>query len=239
LALYESIGQAPDAQGLSYWEGRTDLTGADLKRHFRGAAGLPAEEFDQPADPDFQDRSDYIANLYRTVLGRQGDAAGQAYWEGRTDLSGQDLLTEFRKGAGLDNELYADPAYNAFMRTYRQREGTINADRADQARHLANQNKITQHVFDRQQEQGLQNTNNSYESRGMYQSGGRIRDRGQLITDIATNRANSTLANTRQQNELNRGAAQEMASLSRQRDEQEVAARNRLTNKSIQEIANG
>lgn len=238
--LYKSIGQKPDPAGLAYWLGRTDLDDAQLNAQFRGAVGLPPVEFDQPAT-DFQQRRDYVETLYREELGRNPDAAGLDFWttgEG-AQYEGMDLIRRFRDAAGLDNTLYQDPAYAAFMRTMRQREGTIEADRAARARELANQRTIAQAAFDRQEQRGLRQVDNAAEARGMYRSGGRIRNRAQLAGDIAVGRAEQELNYSNQQNELNRRAAAELADLSRQRDEQEIATRNTLTRNSIDEVARG
>ena len=193
------------------------------------------EEFDTDARW-WQERKDYIETIYREELGRNADPDGLEYWA-NTDLQGDELVKKIREIAGLDNTLYEDPAYAVYMRNMRQREATIEADRKARAREIENQRVIANAGIDEQQRQGMRNINDSAEARGMYRSGGRISDRADLAKNLAVTRAQTELASTTQQNELNRTAASELASLSRGRDEQEVETRQRLTNQSIQEAA--
>lgn len=239
LELYDSIDQRPDDAGVAYWMGRTDLDDVELTRQFRGAVGLPYVEFEQPAT-DFEDRRDYVRELYREILGREPDPGGLRYWaERRTDLTGDDLRKEMRNAAIVDNQLFADPAYAAFMRASNQQAGTIEADRLQAQRNLENQRRIDAARLDRQQEIGLQKVDDAAEARGMFRSGGRIEDRAELAKDIAFQRGEQEVDFTTRGQKIQRDAAQELAKLSRQRDEQEIATRNTLTQQSIQEAARG
>lgn len=77
--FYTTLGRAPDAGGLIYWTGQ--LTG--------GYATLEQEAAGFMATPEFQTQYSALGNqafvdlLYRNVLGRPGDAGGEAYWTGQ------------------------------------------------------------------------------------------------------------------------------------------------------------
>ena len=235
LDLYDHIDQEPDAAGVAYWMGRTDLDYKNLKTQFRGAAGLPPVEFEQPAT-DYEVREDQIREMYREELGREPDAGGMRYWlNKRTDLTGDDLRREIRGAGIVDNDLYKDPAYAAFMRGNNQQAGTVEADRIQATRNLQNQQRIATAKFDLNEKRGLEKVNDEAESRGMYRSGGRIKNRGDLVTDIGMQRGEQAVNNSERQNTVQRDAANELARLSRERDKQEVVSRNNLTNKSIQD----
>ncbi len=84
--IYSLFGRAPDVRGLDYWEGQyadvpaaTKLQGASA---FLGivSAFIHSGEFHlQYGQPD---DSQFVSLLYQTILGRLGDAAGLAYWDG-------------------------------------------------------------------------------------------------------------------------------------------------------------
>lgn len=77
--LYQAaLGRQPDTGGLSYWAGQiargTPL--ADLAQGFLNSAEFQTRFGANPSDAQF------VAGLYRNVLGREPDAGGQAYWTG-------------------------------------------------------------------------------------------------------------------------------------------------------------
>lgn len=77
--LYNAaFGRRPDNTGLLYWVDQRDkgLGLASMARNFTVTAEF-RDRYDSLADPA------YVSALYRNVLGRAPDAAGQQYWEGR------------------------------------------------------------------------------------------------------------------------------------------------------------
>lgn len=177
---------------------------------------------------------DYIRSIYRTDLGQTADDEGLNYWKD-SGLGGIDLVKAMREAAGMSNELFADSAYTAFDRQRRHRELEIESDRLARTAALQRQRQVAGAEFDRQRDLGLSAIDREAESRGAYRTGGRLRKRGELVQRIAGERSRSELSSIDQEAELNRQAAAQVADLSRQRDEQEVAARRRLTQKSAME----
>ena len=73
-----TLGRAPDRGGLVYWTGRRKAGAplASLAAQVMGSREFQ-ERFGAPTDGAFVDL------LYRNVLGREADEAGQRYWVGR------------------------------------------------------------------------------------------------------------------------------------------------------------
>lgn len=186
-------------------------------------------------DPrNFESRRDYVKAIYEQQLGREADYEGLNYWIEQRNLQGNDLIRQMRESAGLDNTLFQDPAYAAFERQRMQQDGTIEADRLARLREIDAQRQLAGATYDRNLQIGLENVDDKAEARGMYRSGGRTKSRQELATAIANERGAAELQSSSQAADVNRAAAADRAELSRQRDEQEVATRNRLTQKSIQ-----
>ncbi|SFV17351.1 DUF4214 domain-containing protein [Pseudoduganella namucuonensis] len=97
--LYLSaFGRAPDIYGMGYWLSRSDA-GAELGEiagQFAASTEFQARYGAQP------DHGEFVAGLYRDVLHRQPDAAGQAYWTGLLDrhaISLDGVLLNFSESA--------------------------------------------------------------------------------------------------------------------------------------------
>ncbi len=191
-------------------------------------------------DPrQFQDRRDYIRAIYEEELGRDADEAGLAYWD-RSGLEGFDLVREMRNAAGLDpNTLHRDPAYSAFIRGVRAREGQIENDRMARVAQLRRQNEINMARLNRQEQQGLRRVDQSAEARGMFRSGGRISERQRLVEETGAQRAQTATGYAGSVADVNRAADAARGDLSRRRDEEEIAARQRLNRQSMMEAARG
>lgn len=234
----EHLRQPNDITGMEYWAGRGDIADGDLQNAIRKAAGMPTPEFAQPAT-DFQNREDYVRTLYQNELGRTDiDEGGLDYWtRRRLDLSGDDLIKAMRGAAGYDNTLYEDPAYSAFMRSYNQRSATVNADKVAREREIANTRDIAAAGFQRKLTEGNRQVDDDAESRGMFRSGGRLNKRARLAEGIAFERSTAENQYANQASELNRAASGDLSELSRKRDEEEIAARRRLSTRTIQDNA--
>lgn len=176
--------------------------------------------------------SDYVRQIYETEIGQPADQAGIDYWRG-TGLDGDALVKAMRYSAGMDNTAYDDPAYSAFARTLRAKHATISADRDARLQTIRNQRALSTAGLDLRQEQGLQQVDNDAAARGMYSSGGRVEARQRLLQQIAQDRATQENDYTQQEADTVRQASNDIGSLSQQRDEEEVAARGRLTAQSI------
>lgn len=78
--LYQAgLGRAPDTAGLSFWAGRVQA-GAPLEELAQGFLG--SAEFQARIGANATD-AQFVAGLYRNVLGREPDAGGLQYWTGR------------------------------------------------------------------------------------------------------------------------------------------------------------
>lgn len=182
--------------------------------------------------------ADYIRQIYEADIGQPADEAGISYWQG-TGLRGMDLIKAMRHSAGMDTQAYDDPAYNAFARTYRSRMLETMADRDNQLNDIRRNRTLALANLASQRKQSLTNVDNDFAARGMYRSGGTIRKRAQVGQEYDVQEATTDLGYANQENEAVRGAASTLADLSAQRDEQEVAARGRLTSNSIQQALAG
>ena len=92
VRLYELVlERAPEQSGLDFWV-------QSLQSHTRNAAQL-VEHFFQSAEYKAKNRTDdeYIRALYRTMMNREPDAQGLAYWKGdlACGLSRKFLLHSF------------------------------------------------------------------------------------------------------------------------------------------------
>ena len=101
--IYEAgLGRIADTAGLNFWIDRReegDLTEVELAATF-----LVSDEFAElvGADPDSLDDGEFVARLYLNILGREGDADGRAFWEGRLEIEGfgrDDLLLSFAQSS--------------------------------------------------------------------------------------------------------------------------------------------
>lgn len=188
------------------------------------------------------DRSSLINQIYYQELGRIGaDQGGLDYWRGRTDLTDEALRQQIR-GAGLGPNvgesvvapLLADNNYSQFLRGMQFNESQIQSNL--QAAQEAARRRITGQAgqYDLQRQQGLQNVDESFESRGMYRSGGRLAKAGEVQRAVDLNQRQFEEGIYEGTAQMERDAAQKIADMRRQRAEEELGARVRLTEGSAQ-----
>ncbi len=189
------------------------------------------------------DREAAIRRLYRDQLGVVNpDQAGLDFWmnQGWRDNEAE-LIRQMRGGAGLNPDppesvnqaLLADKNYAAFLRGMQFDESQIQSSL--QAAQEAAQRRITaqRDAYDLQRTQGEEGIQRSYEARQNRS--------GRRLLDIARNRSQIDRQQTQfetgigdQTAQLERQAAADIASLRRQRAEQELGARDRLTQRSME-----
>ncbi|RZI42958.1 DUF4214 domain-containing protein [Herbaspirillum sp. HC18] len=93
--LYASIyGRAPDSAGLQYWIHQVDEAGTSL--HQVATQFSQVAKFDQLYAPTLS-TADFVARIYKNILGIEGDAAGRAFWAQKIDngLSRTDFVGDF------------------------------------------------------------------------------------------------------------------------------------------------
>jgi len=189
-------------------------------------------------DPD---RAALINEIYYQELGQtKADQGGLDYWLGRNDLDEAQLRASIREAAGESavgaadtGDLLADQGFAAFMRKMQFDESTIQSSL--QAAQEAAQRRITGQAgqYDYQRRASEEGVNQGFESRGMYRSGGRLGKvhEGRTNIDRAQTEFESGIHEATAKMETD--AASSIANLRRERAEQELGARDRLTQRSV------
>lgn len=180
----------------------------------------------------------YVAEAYKTNLGRDADEAGRDYWVGQLmngtitpDQLGETLRRQEITPTSLALQ---DADYAAFLRGANLQESEYESALAS-ARDRMNRN-LTQNasMFDEQRRQSEQSVNDSWESRGLFRSGTRLVDVADKRTQVDRNQALSTQAMTDTFAAQESDVTRQIAALRRQRLEQDAAARQRLTSRDAQ-----
>ena len=186
------------------------------------------------------DRNSMIRNIYYQELGRlEPDQAGADYWATRTDLNDDQLRNAIRgaglgpnAGASVTAPLLADQSYAAFMRRMQfdesQIQSSLQAAQEAAVRRIQGQAGI----YDKQREQGAKGVDQGFESRGMYRSGGRLNalNESRMGIDVQQRQFESGVQESKAQ--MERDAASKISDMRRQRAEEELSARDRLTTRS-------
>lgn len=97
VRLYQAaLDRAPDPEGLSHWAARI-ASGVPFGR----VAALIADSPEFRARFGATDGTGYVQQLYRNVLGREGEPSGVAYWVDRLNggVARADVLVEFSQSA--------------------------------------------------------------------------------------------------------------------------------------------
>jgi hypothetical protein len=184
--------------------------------------------------------ADYIRAIYEAELGQpQGsDEAGVRYWQG-TGLTGVDLIKNMRYSAGLNNAAFDDPAFNAFHRSLISKRAELGADRASRLAQIARARALASGTQGERQTQDLRRVDSDFEGRGMFRAGGRLASRADVQRASSLAAATQDESFNNQQEDITRETSSALADLSRRRDEEEIAARNRLTDRSIMKSLGG
>lgn len=185
-----------------------------------------------------ESREDLIRRLYYQELGRLNvDQQGMDFWTGEGFVEDESVLrNRLRGGAGLTGPsvtmpLLADQSYAAFMRKMQFDESQIQSSL--QAAQEAAQRRITGQagVYDQQRKQSEDGVNSSFEAR-QNRSGGRLVkiNEGRTAIDRQQTEFKNNIGEASAQ--MERDAASSIADLRRERAEQELGARDRLTQRS-------
>jgi len=186
-------------------------------------------------------RKALIEQIYYQELGRSDvDAEGMKYWMDQAHTLNNDskLRDYIRSAAGVTGpavnpDLTKDQTYAAYLRQMQFDEAGIQTS-LDRARTNAQAAIAAQSpLFDQQRAQAQDNVNDSFESRGMFRSGGRLAAGAESRNAIDTNQRQFETGQNQSIADAEFSASQDIASLRRQKAEQEVAARNRLTQGSV------
>jgi len=190
-------------------------------------------------------RRDEINRIYYEKLGRTDpDQEGLDYWMGRDDLSLDQLQRAIvanspmadklgvEDGGNLNSALLADQGYSAFLRNMNFDESQIQsslmaAKRAAEARITG-----AKAGYNRQREQGTRGIQNSYEQR-QNRAGKRLVDIGRNTADITRQQDTFETGINAAKAEMVRNSAQAIAKGRRNNVEEQMAARDRLTQRSV------
>jgi hypothetical protein len=179
-----------------------------------------------------------VGDTYRSTLGREADEGGRDYWVGQL-MNGAitpDKLADTLRQQELTPTSYAlqDADYAAFLRGANLQESEYESALAS-ARDRLNRN-LSQNtaMFDEQRRQSEQGVSDSWESRGLFRSGGRLVDTAEKRTQVDRNQALAHQSMTDTYSGQESDVTRQIAALRRQKLEQETAARQRLTSRDAQ-----
>lgn len=175
----------------------------------------------------------YIREIFSSELGFEpNDAAIQ--WYMTRGLEGDQLARAILADAGRDySDIYNDPTYSAYARAQRNARTQIMRNREAETAQIQRQRGLANRGFDRLQERRLEDVDTDFSQRGMLRAGRRLLDRADVTRDVQLQRQQSELSFADRTADTNRDAADRLSRISRDQDEQRIAARNRLTDRSL------
>lgn len=155
--------------------------------------------------------------------------------EGFKSLKGQEI--RLGKGVGTPkwrSEILADPTYAAFERQFDYNRGKLGSDFIALKNRLGRDLQRQQGIYDQQLIEGQRGVDETMDNRGLFRSGQRHIDRGRVKNNIDDQRQRfiDTQGETRE--EARRQKREAIADLKRQRGEQRLQARDRLTMKDAE-----
>lgn len=183
------------------------------------------------------DRSSLINQIYYQELGRlQADQQGLEYWNSRSDLTDEELRRQIRGGAGIQGEsvvapLMADQSYAAFLRKMQFDESAIQSSLQAAQEAAARRIQGQKATYDFQRQKGAEGIDRSYESR-QNRSGRRLTDLAENRTQIDRSQLQFETGVNEQKAAMEREAATQIADMRRTNAEEQLAARDRLTQRS-------
>ena len=182
------------------------------------------------------DRNELIRRLYYQELGRN-DATDEEinYWAG-TGLDENALRSNMRNSAGLSGEsvtapLLADQSYAAYLRGMQFNESQIQSSLQAAQEAAARKIQGQRPTWDQQRTDGAQNIDSGYERR-QNRSGKRLVDLNKQRSAVDNSQLQFETGINEAKGQMERDAAANIASLRRERAEQEIGARDRLTMRS-------
>ncbi len=191
-----------------------------------------------------------IYAAYRELYKRDPRPDELAYWRGIQSTRGMEpsqLVDTIRYSASqaaaaqggtsetatADVDVMKDDQYTAFLRRMQFDESQIESNLAAQRESIQRQQKIRAGEFDWQRHQSNQAIDRDFANRGLYGAGRRVQDREQAEATINQTQLQYETEQSERQAALQRDAANRIASGRREKQEQELAARRRLTQQSV------
>ena len=191
-------------------------------------------------------RRDEINRIYYEKLGRTDpDQEGLDYWMGRDDLSLDQLQRAIvanspmadklgvEDGGNVNSDLLADSQYSTFLRNMNFNESQIQSSLSAATEAAARRIQGGKAGYDRQRQQGQEQIDGSYEAR-QNRSGKRLVDLSRRRADVDRNQLTFETGINESKAKMQRESAQQIAGLRRNNVEQQMGARDRLTQRSVQ-----
>ncbi len=153
--------------------------------------------------------------------------------KGKKKLGGGDIL-RLGKGVGTPmwrSEVLQDPTYAAFERQFEYNRGKLGSDFVALKDKLKRDLQRQEGIYDQQRIQGHRGIDESMDNRGIFRSGQRHVERGQLSNRIDDTRQRFIDSQGETREEGRRAKREGISSLKRQRAEERVNARSRLTDR--------
>lgn len=195
------------------------------------------------------------AEKYEQILGRKPDKASLDFWAG-TLMSGQYDSDSIRRaiaaaaglpdpgidfvevGRRINAEVMQDPVYAAFLREQGFQDSQIESQLAATKDRIERQRNLQAPMFEDQKKQAEQASNASFENRGLFRSGARLKEINEKQAQVERQRQMFEAGLTEEQIAAEQEAARKRAELGRQKTEQETAARQRLTTRAHERAMN-
>ncbi len=184
-----------------------------------------------------------IYAAYRELYKRDPRPDELAYWRGVQKSQSMDpsrLVDTIRfsaaqsePGRAAQQDIMKDDQYSAFLRRMQFDESQIESNLAAQREAIQRQQGIRAGEFDWQRFQSNQAIDRDFQNRGLHLAGRRVQDREQASATITQNQLQYENEQSERQAALARDAATRIADGRRERQEQELAARRRLTQQSV------
>ena len=222
-SLYRDVFKRDvDPAGLAFWQSQEDVTHPDTM--YQRMLYTP------------EGRQRMIEDVYKSTLNRGADQPGLQHWlnsgldrQGiEAGLRASDEYAPTRRASEVNATLAQDPAYNAYRRNSDMQLAEIENRRLGDQERMRAMEGIQYGKFDLGEGRSYERLNNNYGSRGLYRSGARLRDQGRVTADYGQQRNSYALSQAQQMSDMQAKSASEQSRISRERDDQEVAARNRL-----------
>lgn len=155
--------------------------------------------------------------------------------QGFQDLAGQTI--RLGKGVGQPMwraEILEDPTYAAFERQFEFNRGRLGSDFLALKDRIMRDRVRQQGIYDQQFAEGLRGINQSMENRGLFRSGMRSVEEGRLKNRIDDTRQRFIDNQNETVEEARRQKREGISDLKRQRAEERLGARTRLTDRDAQ-----
>lgn len=180
-----------------------------------------------------------LEQLYTQTLGRPADPGGLAHF--LKEMEGGATLEDVRKGMMRSPEFNAsgavpmmDPAYAAFARKADLEESTIESNTQARRESVNRAMQLQKGRYDMQREDVADRYDRDFESRGMYRAGERLARTAKDQNRVSYDQNLYEHGQREQLSAYETNAAQQLAQSRRQRGEEQIAARGRLTQRATE-----